>query len=726
MLMRFDSTISCLLLVSVVASLVVVLCASSCLARSDSAPSSTQGVMWQFDYDEGPGDWEGDDYATVGRDSRYHLNGIGKGSDLEAYASEYSFDDFVMELTLTAERFRRDGVIGVRVRADADSFYEFQIRRGATMSSISMAIVKGGSECVELATTQTDLTSMDIAYAKITVAVKGDTLSFCYGDELLLTAVDNELSGGMVGLHVNENALAVVDSIRVTPATVDIKEADMHRLSGLLDGAGTTNLPEPSWDSLPEWRGFNLLFMLDRGDSYGSHFYPPLEEEYAMISELGFNFVRLPLDYRIWTQPWDWELIDGEKLQWLDQAIIYARKHNIHVMICLHKAPGHMDGRPDLITDAESLRVCALHWAHLARRYKGIPSKELSFNLFNEPRWNVTDEQYMHVVNTLAEAIWNEDPDRLIVADGLDVAARPVAAMKDLGMPMAGRGYEPVNVSHYGASWHPDSPLYPMPSWPQAYLPGILYGPIKRSMGVTGPWTIEFEEPLESDYRFGIKIREVSDSIRLVVKADDQVVLDWSVDCTDGGGEWESYVYEERYDSYRNLFDKFYYAALPRGTQKVTVEAVRGDWVSFYEVVMAPESGGGTAFTIPVAPYVWGQRIGDVRLDSSGEVTPVDRRYWHDIEWLRTQVYGDWKAFVDSGGAVMIGEFGGSLKAPHDVVLRWMDDLLTVFNELGFPWALWGLRGENGILDTERPDAEYIDFHGHKLDVRMYEILKRH
>lgn len=724
MLMRFDSTISCLLLVSVVASLVVVLCASSCLARSDSAPSSTQGVMWQFDYDEGPGDWEGDDYATVGRDGRYHLDGITKGSDIVVYASEHSFDDLAMELTLTAQRFLRDGVIGIRVRASADGYYEFQVRRGATMSSISAAIVKGGPECVELATAETNLTSMDFNHVQITAYARGNTLSLCYGDELLVTTVDDEFTGGMVGLHVNEKVLLMVDSIEVTPAVIDIEQADMHRLPGLLDGAGTTNLPEPSWNKLPEWRGFNLLFMLDHSDTYNSHFYPPLEEEYAMISELGFNFVRLPVDYRIWTRPWDWEYIDGEKLQWLDQAIMYARKYNIHVMLCLHKAPGHSDGRPDLITDPESLRVCAHHWAYLARRYKGIPSKELSFNLFNEPRWHVTDEQYLHVVKTLAEAIWSEDPDRFIVADGLDVASRPVSAIKELGIPLAARGYEPVNVSHYGASWHPDSPLYPMPSWPQTYLPGILYGPIKRNL--TGPWTLEFEEPLASDYRFGIKIREVSDSIRLVVKADGRVVFDWSVKCTGGEGEWESYYYDRQYDLYRNLFDKFYYAVLPQGTQKVTVEAVEGDWVSFYEVVISPESGGGVAYTIPVAPHVWGQKIGDIRLHASGEVTPFDEKYWHDIDWLRTHVYGDWKEFADSGGAVMIGEFGGALKAPHDVVLRWMDDLLTAFNEYGFPWALWSLRGENGILDTERPDAEYIDFHGHKLDVKMYEVLKRH
>ena len=338
--------------------LVVVLCASSCLARSDSAPSSTQGVMWQFDYDEGPGDWEGDDYATVGRDGRYHLDGITKCSDIVVYASEHSFDELAMELTLTAQRFLRDGVIGIRVRASADGYYEFQVRRGATMSSISAAIVKGGPECVELATAETNLTSMDFNHVQIT-AYGGIPKHTTH--ELLVTTVDDEFTGGMVGLHVNEKVLLMVDSIEVTPAVIDIEQADMHRLPGLLDGAGTTNLPEPSWNKLPEWRGFNLLFMLDHSDTYNSHFYPPLEE-YAMISELGF-FVRLPVDYRIWTRP-DWST-STEPSGWTSDHVC---EYNIHVMLC-SQGSGHSDGRPDLI------RIQSPGSHHiLARRYS-IPSR---------------------------------------------------------------------------------------------------------------------------------------------------------------------------------------------------------------------------------------------------------------------------------------------------------------------------------------------------------------
>ena len=45
---------------------------------------------------------------------------------------------------------------------------------------------------------------------------------------------------------------------------------------------------------LPRWRGFNLLEKFYLRD--GRH--PFLEEDFRFISKLGFNFVRLPMDYR--------------------------------------------------------------------------------------------------------------------------------------------------------------------------------------------------------------------------------------------------------------------------------------------------------------------------------------------------------------------------------------------------------------------------------------------
>ena len=41
-------------------------------------------------------------------------------------------------------------------------------------------------------------------------------------------------------------------------------------------------------------------------------------------------------------------------------------------------------------------------------------------------------------------------------------------------------------------------------------------------------------------------------------------------------------------------------------------------------------------------------------------------------------------------------------------------------------WALWNFRGSFGILDSGREDIRYEDWHGHKLDRQLLELLRKH
>jgi endoglucanase len=53
----------------------------------------------------------------------------------------------------------------------------------------------------------------------------------------------------------------------------------------------------------------------------------------------------------------------------------------------------------------------------------------------------------------------------------------------------------------------------------------------------------------------------------------------------------------------------------------------------------------------------------------------------------------------------------------------WMGDLLALWKEADWGWVMWNLRGEFGIVDSEREDVAYENFHGHKLDRRTLELL---
>lgn len=232
-------------------------------------------------------------------------------------------------------------------------------------------------------------------------------------------------------------------------------------------GAREMDKPEkalPNAKHLPRWRGFNLLEKFTDGRNA-----PFRESDFEWMAELGFDFARLPLSYRCWANVDDWLNLDESVLKEIDQAVDFGRKHGIHVNINFHRGPGYCVNPPkeplDLWSNEEALAACSFHWAHFAKRYKGIPNDQVSFDLLNEPA-RIDEEIYVRVVTHLVEAIRAEDPDRLIVADGLSWGNIPVHGLAELGIAQSTRGYAPNQISHYRASWMNGSDKWPEPTWP--------------------------------------------------------------------------------------------------------------------------------------------------------------------------------------------------------------------------------------------------------------------
>lgn len=230
--------------------------------------------------------------------------------------------------------------------------------------------------------------------------------------------------------------------------------------------ASAADKPVVTARHLPRWRGFNLLqkFTKLRGGN------PPFQEgDFALVKEWGFDFTRLPLSYLCWTEPDDWLKLCEEELKHLDDAVAYGGEHGVHVNLNLHRAPGYCVNPPkeplDLWKDEKALEACAFHWGHLAKRFQGIPSERLSFDLLNEPG-NIPEEIYVRVVRRLVAAIRAEDSNRLIIADGLKWGGDPVPGLVPLGIAQSTRGYYPMEISHYRASWIHGSDKWPMPTWP--------------------------------------------------------------------------------------------------------------------------------------------------------------------------------------------------------------------------------------------------------------------
>jgi hypothetical protein len=475
-----------------------------------------------------------------------------------------------------------------------------------------------------------------------------------------------------------------------------------------------TPLPEPSAGHLPKWRGFNLL------EKFGGRNEAFQEDDFRMIAELGFNFVRLPMDYRGWIANGDWRTFREETLREIDQAVEYGRRYDVHVCLNFHRAPGYTVASPpeakSLWTDPEAQEVCALHWATFARRYKGVPNRNLSFNLLNEPA-GVDATTHERVIRRLVEAIRKEDPDRLIICDARDYGSAPALELTDLKVAQATRGYKPMSVSHFRAEWVGGSDTV-QPAWPGLNTAGWLAGPQKRDL--MAPLRIEGPFPGVKEVR--LKVQTVSTRSRLVAKADGRVFFDRLFVCGGGTGEWKRAEHRPEWNIYQNVYDRDYTAALPPGTKVLEIGNTEGDWMTLSKIGLVRTEGGEDVLALQPE---YGMMAVPITYHA-GAATPFSTEGPAGREWIHEHAIRPFLDLSSKGVGVMVGEFGAYNRTPHPVVLRWMEDCLAEWDKAGWGWALWNFRGSFGILDSGRTDVAYESYQGHLLDRKMLELLQRH
>jgi len=465
-------------------------------------------------------------------------------------------------------------------------------------------------------------------------------------------------------------------------------------------------LSPATWQALPRWRGFNLLglFMRDRAQQGF------LEADYDWIAGWGFNFVRLPCDYRCWTTAPGRYL--EAPLKELDQAIGWARARGIHTLLNLHRAPGYTVAQPpeklNLWSDGadgiEARAQFAAQWKMFAERYRGIPSRELSFNLVNEPA-HIAADKYVRACAAAVTAIRAADPDRLVLADGLDWGSVPVPELKPLQVGQCTRGYAPHQLTHYQASWVKGSSDYPVPTWPLlAHPAAFLYGDIKKEWQT--PLVLRGSFPAGT--RLTLRLTKLSYAAHLVIKADDRVLLQKEFSTTAA----------ERQPALSDMLQ----AELPAAAREISVALDRGDWLTWQELILAP-LGGQPAVRLQAADG-WGRKQGVWTIGADGRASSAAAKIECDRDVLWTKNVVPWIKLRDSGVGVMVGEWGCHNRTPHAVVLAWMRDCLANWQRAGFGWALWNLRGSFGILDSDRRDVTYENHYGHRLDRRMLELLQ--
>ena len=480
----------------------------------------------------------------------------------------------------------------------------------------------------------------------------------------------------------------------------------------------------PRWNKIPIWRGFNLLnfFDLSRGTT------PFTESNFQLMNTWGFNFIRIPIDYRTYINNGsNWLDFNNTAFAELDAAIYYGINYGIHVCFCLHRIPGYsVNTNPpekyDLWTNSSTQKVAGEHWAHFATRYKDISSDYLSFNLLNEPNNKVTVDEYVNVVDLLCRRIREISPERLIIADGLMYATKPVYELIPFKVAQSTRGYFPKELTHYQATWMSGSNLWPLPQWPFLGISAYLY----TTDSLHPPIIIKpLNNSLEDNYTFKIKVHQVSRSADFRVKIDGKLVFSHDFRPGPGEGEWEKVVYNEKYHIYQNIYNREYEWGIHKGAEVISLEMTEGDWVLFNGLNLIEESGS----TLSLGPdnFQWAstQPSTAVIFNESSHrfITPESL---NPLKFLYDSEVKAWKELESMGVGVIVGEWGCWSHTPHVVTMDWMADVLKNYGEAGWGWALWNLEGGFGPINSHREDVNYTLIHGRLTDVKMRDLLMQY
>ena len=158
----------------------------------------------------------------------------------------------------------------------------------------------------------------------------------------------------------------------------------------------------------------------------------------------GFNSVRLPMHYNLYTLPIEQETVAGQNT-WLDEGftmtdnlLSWCAANNMYLILDLHATPGgqgkdaaisdYDDTKPSLWESAANRDKMVALWQKLALRYKDNPWIG-AYDIINEPNWNFTgtnqngcDENsnapLKALMVSITQAIRQVDNNHMIIIEG--------------------------------------------------------------------------------------------------------------------------------------------------------------------------------------------------------------------------------------------------------------------------------------------------------------------
>ena len=148
----------------------------------------------------------------------------------------------------------------------------------------------------------------------------------------------------------------------------------------------------------------------------------------------GFNSIRLPFHYNLFTLPIEQEPVAGQDT-WLtkgfelvDSLLSWCEANQMYLILDLHAAPGgqgkdaaisdYDSSKPSLWESAENRRKTVALWKKLAERYANEPWIG-GYDLLNETNWTMSGNTLLrNLYNQITAAIREVDKNHIIIIEG--------------------------------------------------------------------------------------------------------------------------------------------------------------------------------------------------------------------------------------------------------------------------------------------------------------------
>lgn len=152
------------------------------------------------------------------------------------------------------------------------------------------------------------------------------------------------------------------------------------------------------------------------------------------LASWGFNSVRLPMHYNLFTLPIEEEPVSGQNT-WLekgfeltDNLISWCKENGMYVVLDLHAAPGgqgydqgisdYDPTKPSLWESIENRNKTVALWKRIAERYKDEETVA-GYDLINEPNWDLPGgTQLRSLYVAITNAIREVDNNHIIFIEG--------------------------------------------------------------------------------------------------------------------------------------------------------------------------------------------------------------------------------------------------------------------------------------------------------------------